>query len=60
MTNKKQGAIALAAVVATILTLAAVTPGQAAQTVQDRGTRVTQPTGTTVVAWEAGALRSGR
>jgi hypothetical protein len=64
MTNKKQGAIALAAVVATILAMAAITPGQASQTVQDRGTRIAAPTGATVVAWAVGGgastQRSGR
>lgn len=62
-TNKKRRVIALAAAMATIVTMAAITPSQASQTVQDRGTRIAPPAGATVVAWEAGGAstqRSGR
>jgi hypothetical protein len=63
-TNKKRRAIALAAAMATIVTMAAMAPSQASQTVQDRGTRIAPPAGATVVAWEAGGgastQRSGR
>jgi hypothetical protein len=63
MSNKKQGAIALAAVVATVLTMVAMAPSQASQTVQDRGTRISAPADATVVAFAGGgvsAQRSGR
>jgi hypothetical protein len=62
--NKKRRAIALAAAVAVIVTMTAIAPSQAAQTVGDRGTRVAAPAGATVVAWETGGgastQRSGR
>jgi hypothetical protein len=71
MKNKRRATMAVW--VAALVTMAAMTPSQAAQTncgsncfasavpgVQDRGMRVAAPVGATVVAWEAGALRSGR
>ena len=64
MANNKKRATAIAAIVATIVTMTAIVPTQAAQTTMpttyDRGTRIATPADATVVAFGAGTQRSGR